>query len=164
MNDSIVSIRKLVNYAERVFDLGNRLEQVAEQCDRRRNPLIAMSNVLRNWLLGLWKGIGSMEGLERAVVKEPVFRRYGGWPEGVTGSAKTLGRVLEAISLEAIEALAQAFFFQARQSKMLEDATVAGLRLAAVDASELIRSETIHCEECQRRTKRVKREGELVEV
>lgn len=118
MADSRVSLRKLVNDTERVFDLEAHLEQVAEQCDGRRKPLITMPSVLTSWLLGLWKGIGSTEGLERAVVHDRGFRRYGGWPDEGTGSAKTLGRVVEEVASEVIEALAQALLFQARRSKM----------------------------------------------
>jgi hypothetical protein len=92
------------------------------------------------------------------------MRRRAGFAEGGTPSPDRLAQILEVVQDRDREELLLETFFQARQSKLLEESLVAGLRLAAIDLNELFCSERVHCAQCQQRRKTVKRGEALEEV
>lgn len=155
-----VSIRQLFNYSNRVFALPGHLQGFT---DRRRKPWIPLSGILWAWVLGFWRELPSTEALGRRI-REAAMRRYAGLRVDQVPSPDRLGEVLEVVVASESEALMHELFWQARRSKLLETSTVVGLRLAGIDLNELFCSQAIHCDQCQQRTKHLKRDDRTEDV
>ncbi len=85
--ERLTILRRLIAYAEKVFQLSNTV--VAGVMDRRRQPRIPASRIVKSVAALFWARMGSLNALELAA-HSSFFRRWLGQP---VCSADSLGRV-----------------------------------------------------------------------
>jgi hypothetical protein len=146
-------------YANKVAQIEERLAKLS---DGRREPDVPLAPILTTWFWGMVKRLPSMEQVGK-MLQDPQWRRKMGLRPNQGGGPDMAGRALDQLSIEELNDLLLAVFFDLVRAGTLKPGPF-GLRCLAVDAVELIKSEHVECTQCQVRKKKVKRDGQDVEV
>ena len=137
-------LKRVVQYADRMFGLKRNLEAMR---DGRPRPRIPASLVIKGLMVMLLARLGSLNGLEQVRPKGWLRR----WLGGDVPSADTMGRVAQGVSPEPIRQALGRQYGRRRRNKSLA-ALPSGLRPVIFDGHEACASYYRHCPECSTRT------------
>ncbi|MBI3178969.1 MAG: transposase [Deltaproteobacteria bacterium] len=141
-------------YVNKVFEIERALAGLS---DGRREPTVPMAAIVTTWLWAFMRRLPSTEQVGQ-MLTDRRWRRRLGLRDADGGSADTAARALDELVVEEINALCLAVFFIARRAGLLDGGPF-GQRCVLVDLNELFTSESVHCDHCQVREKRVVRNG-----
>lgn len=142
--ERLTTLRRLIAYAEKIFQFSDTL--VAGVVDRRLQPRIPTSLVVRSVAVLFWARMGSLNALELAGGSS-FFRR---WLGQAVCSADSLGRVTSLLDAEGLRSGLHAVYQQLKRNKTLPDQ--GGLGVAVLDGHESHASYRRHCSGCLERT------------
>ncbi len=145
------SMRQMRRYADKVFDKDGRL---ARMSDSRVGPRIPLGPVLATWQWGLVRRTPSTERIGD-LLQDPRWRAIVGLQPEHGGSPDRAAEILDGLSMEEWNRMMLEDFFIARRAGILTDDGPYGKRCAVVDLNELVKSEKVHCPQCQVREKTV---------
>jgi Transposase DDE domain len=144
--EGLTILRRLIAYAEKVFQLSNTV--VAGVVDRRRQPRIPVSSVVKSVAVLFWTRMGSLNALELAA-HSSFFRRWLGQP---VCSADSVGRVTALMDAAGLRRSIHHIYERLKRNKSLPDQR--GLAVAVLDGHESHASYRRHCTGCLERTLR----------
>jgi hypothetical protein len=142
--EGLTILRRLIAYAEKIFQFSNTV--VAGVADRRRQPRIAASRVVKSVAVLFWTRMGSLNALELAA-HSSFFRRWLGQP---VCSADSVGRVTALMDAEGLRRGIHHLYDRLKRNKVLPDHR--GLGVAVLDGHESHASYRRHCPGCLERT------------
>ena len=142
--EGLTILRRLIAYAERIFQLSNTV--VAGVADRRRQPRIPASHVVKSVASLFWARMGSLNALELAA-HSSFFRRWLGQP---VCSADSVGRVTALMDAGGLRSGIHHIYDRLKRNKALPDQ--GGLGVVALDGHESHASYRRHCSGCLERT------------
>jgi hypothetical protein len=148
------SMRQMRRYADKVFAKDDRLGRMT---DGRRDPTLPLPAVLATWQWGLIRRTTSTEQIGDLLLDRRWRARLGLKPEA-GGSADRAAEVLDSLAIEEWNEMMIQDFFIARRAGVLTDEGLYGKRCAVLDLKELLKSEKVHCPQCQVREKTVQNE------
>ena len=137
-------LRRLIAYAEKVFGFSGAV--VAGVADRRLQPRIPTSVVLKSVTVLFWARMGSLNALE-LTARSRLFQRWLGQP---VCSADTIGRVHALMDAEGLRQGIHHIYDRLKRNKALPDH--GGVGVAALDGHESHTSYLQHCAGCLQRT------------
>jgi hypothetical protein len=144
--EGLTILRRLIAYTEKVFQLSHTV--VAGVVDRRRQPRIPVSHVVKSIAVLFWTRMGSLNALELAAHSR-FFRRWLGQP---VCSADSVGRVTALMDAEGLRRSLHHIYDRLKRNKSLPDHR--GLAVAVLDGHESHASYRRHCTGCLERTLR----------
>jgi DDE family transposase len=144
--EGLTILRRLIAYAEKVFQLSNTV--VAGVVDSRRQPRIPVSSVVKSVAVLFWTRMGSLNALELAAHSR-FFRRWLGQP---VCSADSVGRVTALMDAAGLRRSIHHIYERLKRNKSLPDHR--GLAVAVLDGHESHASYRRHCTGCLERTLR----------
>lgn len=144
--EGLTILRRLIAYAEKVFQLSDTV--VAGVVDRRPQPRIPVSHVVKSIAVLFWTRMGSLNALELAA-HSSFFRRWLGQP---VCSADSVGRVTALMDAEGLRRSLHHIYDRLKRNKALPDQR--GLAVAVLDGHESHASYRRHCSGCLERTLR----------
>jgi hypothetical protein len=144
--EGLTILRRLIAYAEKIFQLSHAV--VAGVVDRRRQPRIPASRVVKSVTVLFWTRMGSLNALELAA-HSSFFRRWLGQP---VCSADSVGRVTALVDAEGLRRGIHHLYDRLKRNKALPDQ--GGLGVAVLDGHESHASYRRHCPGCLERTVR----------
>ncbi|MGC1474529.1 MAG: transposase [Terriglobales bacterium] len=136
-------LRRLIRYAEKIFDLGEVLGEVS---DRRLRPRIPTAVLLQSVLALYWARLGSLNALE--TVRGASFWKR--WLGQTLASADTVGRVHALLENQGLRRGLQHVYRRLKRNKALRG--VGGWDMAILDGHESHASYRQHCSGCLQRT------------
>ena len=142
--EGLTILRRLLGYAEKVFQFSASV--VAGVVDRRQQPRIPTSAVLKPVTALFWARMGSLNALE-LTAHSSFFRRWLGQP---VCSADSVGRVCALIDAEGLRQAIHHIYDRLKRNKALPDHGAIGL--AVLDGHESHASYLRHCAGCLERT------------
>ena len=142
--ERLTILRRLIAYAEKIFQFSHTV--VAGVADRRRQPRIPASRVVKSVTVLFWTRMGSLNALELAA-HSSFFRRWLGQP---VCSADSVGRVTALMDAEGLRCGIHHVYDRLKRNKALPDQ--GGLGVAALDGHESHASYRRHCPGCLERT------------
>jgi hypothetical protein len=142
--EGLTILRRLIAYAEKIFQFSNTV--VAGVADRRRQPRIPVSRVVKSVAVLFWTRMGSLNALELAA-HSIFFRRWLGQP---VSSADSVGRVTARMDAEGLRRGIHHIYDRLKRNKVLPDHR--GLGVAVLDGHESHASYRRHCPGCLERT------------
>ena len=149
---------QFINYINKVYRFKQFLTSLS---DGRKNPSIPLTTVIAVLFLGIVTGMGSLNQIEEKM-------RQGYFNKALKqkikkGSAETFGNVLEVSDVEQYVAYCREVVKISRYNKAFQGGTVDGFIVAALDATELTRTESERrsCD-CCRRSEYTKEDGTKV--
>ena len=145
--EGLTILRRLIAYAEKVFQFSGTV--VAGVVDRRPQPRIPTSAVLKSVAVLFWTRMGSLNALELAAPSR-FFRHWLGHP---VCSADSVGRVHALIDAEGLRRGIHHIYDRLKRNKALPDNH--GTAIAAMDGHESHASYLRHCPGCLERNIRV---------
>ncbi|MGI6317273.1 MAG: transposase [Dethiobacteria bacterium] len=138
---------QFLKYINKVFGLNQFLNNLS---DGRKNPSISLSNVIAILFLGIVTWKGSLNQIEEKM-------RQGYFDKALKqkikkGSAETFGNVLEASDVEQYIEYCREVVKISRYNKAFQGGTLDGFTVAALDGTELTRTESKHrsCNCCKK--------------
>ena len=137
-------LRRLIAYAEKLFQFSNTV--VAGVVDRRRQPRIPSSHVVKSVAVLFWARMGSLNALELAAHSS--FLRC--WLGRPVCSADSVGRVTALMDAEGLRRGIHHLYDRLKRNKVLPDHR--GLGVAVLDGHESHASYRRHCPGCLERT------------
>jgi hypothetical protein len=146
-------LRRLIGYAEKIFDLGEVLGAVSDQ---RLRPRIPTAALLQSVLVLYWARLGSLNALE-AVRGASFWKR---WLGQELASADTVGRVHAQLENAGLRRGLQQVYGRLKRNKALRG--VGEWDVAVLDGHENHASYRRHCRGCLQRTVRTE-QGEKVQ-
>jgi hypothetical protein len=144
--ERLTTLRRLLAYSEKVFQLSHTI--VAGVVDRRQQPRIPISLVVKSIAVLFWTRRGSLNALELAA-HSSFFRRWLGRP---VCSADSVGRVTALIDAQGLRSGLHHIYDRLKRNKALPDQC--GLAVAVLDGHESHASYRRHCSGCLERTLR----------
>jgi hypothetical protein len=142
--EGLTILRRLLAYAERVFEFSGRV--VAGVVDRRRQPRIPTSGVLKPVAALFWARMGSLNALE-LTAHSSFFRR---WLGQSVCSADSVGRVSALMDADGLRQGIHHLYARLKRNKSLPDH--GGIAIVVVDGHESHASYLRHCPGCLERT------------
>ena len=142
--EGLTILRRLIAYAEKIFQLSHTV--VAGVVDRRRQPRIPASRVVKSVAVLFWTRMGSLNALELAA-HSSFFRR---WLAQPVCSADSVGRVTAMMDAEGLRRGIHHIYDRLKRNKVLPDHC--GLAVAVLDGHESHASYRRHCPGCLERT------------
>ncbi len=142
--EGLTILRRLIAYAEKIFQFSNTV--VAGVADRRRQPRIPASRVVKSVAVLFWTRMGSLNALELAA-HSTFFRR---WLGQSVCSADSVGRVTALMDAEGLRRGIHHLYDRLKRNKVLPDHR--GLGVAVLDGHESHASYRRHCPGCLERT------------
>lgn len=142
--EGLTILRRLIGYAEKIFQFSDTV--VAGVADRRRQPRIPVSHVVKSVAVLFWTRMGSLNALELAA-HSSFFRRWLGQP---VCSADSVGRVTTLMDAEGLRRGIHHLYDRLKRNKVLPDHR--GLAVAVLDGHESHASYRRHCPGCLERT------------
>ena len=142
--ERLTILRRRIAYAQKIFQLSHTV--VAGVADRRRQPRIPASRVVKSVTVLFWTRMGSLNALELAA-HSSFFRRWLGQP---VCSADSVGRVTALMDAEGLRCGIHHIYDRLKRNKALPDQ--GGLGVAALDGHESHASYRRHCPGCWERT------------
>ena len=142
--EGLTILRRLIAYAEKLFQFSNTV--VAGVVDRRRQPRIPASHVVKSVAVLFWTRMGSLNALELAA-HSSFFRR---WLAQPVCSADSVGRVTALLDAESLRRGIHHIYDRLKRNKVLPDHR--GLGVAVLDGHESHASYRRHCPGCLERT------------
>lgn len=133
MKQRAIQFIKYINKVYRFKQFVNRLS------DGRTNPSIPLNDVILVLFMGIVTQMGSLNQMEEKL-KQGYFNNALG--KVVKGSAETLGNVLQVSLVSEWVAYCREIVKKARYNKVFEGGTIDGFTVAALDGSELTRTES----------------------
>ena len=140
----LIILRRLIAYAEKIFHFSSVIS--AGVSDRRRQPRIPGSDVVKMVVLLFWTRMGSLNALELAGPSR--FFRHG-WGCS-TCSVDSVGRIATLMDAATLRSGIHHVYERLKLNKALPDE--AGLAVAALDGHESHASYLRHCPGCLERT------------
>jgi hypothetical protein len=141
-------------YTEKVFAKEERLGRMS---DGRCNPTLPLPGVLTTWQWGLMRRTPSTEQIGDLLQDRRWRARLGLKPEQ-GGSPDRAAEVLDSTVIAEWNEMLLEDFFRARRAGVLTEGGLYGKRCAVLGLNELLKSEKIHCPQCQVREKTVRDE------
>jgi len=123
-------------YCNRVYDIIQKIEQVN---DKRVNPSIKLSTVLLVNIFSLMSGLHSFKAMEDAI-NDGDFDKF--FKNLNLPSADTISYALEHTDLDDLRNVAVDIIQKARYNKSLNTNTIDGLKVAAIDGSNVFSMES----------------------
>jgi len=142
--EGLTILRRLLAYAEKVFQFSGTI--VAGVVDRRPQPRIPTSVVLKSVAALFWARMGSLNALE-LTAHSRFFRRWLGQP---VCSADSVGRVSALMDAEGLRQGIHHVYEQLKRNKALPDHH--GIGIVVLDGHESHASYRQHCAGCLERT------------
>ena len=142
--EGLTILRRLLAYAEKVFQFSGTV--VAGVVDRRLQPRIPTSGILKSVAALFWARMGSLNALE--LTSHSRFFRC--WLGQSVCSADSVGRVSALIDAEGLRQGIHHVYEQLKRNKALPDHH--GIGIAALDGHESHASYRQHCGGCLERT------------
>ena len=142
--ERLTILRRLTAYAEKIFQLSHTV--VAGVVDRRRQPRIPASRVVKSVAVLFWARMGSLNALE-LVAHSSFFRR---WLGQSVCSADSVGRVTALMEAEGLRRGIHHLYDRLKRNKALPDH--GGLAVAVLDGHESHASYRRQCPGCLERT------------
>lgn len=127
-------INRLLSYAERHFDIEEKLGQVT---DGRCRPHIPTSNISRKILTMMLTNLGSLNQLKAASQLNAIC----------SPSVSTIARSADSMDLDAIRKVLKDIYLSARKKKMLDG--ICGRSIGVLDGHEVNSSSIYKCESCR---------------
>jgi len=140
----LIILRRLIAYAEKIFHFSSVIS--AGVSDRRRQPRIPGSDVVKMVVLLFWTRMGSLNALELAGPSR--FFRHG-WGCS-TCSVDSVGRIATLMDAATLRTGIHHVYERLKLNKALPDE--GGLAVAALDGHESHASYLRHCPGCLERT------------
>jgi hypothetical protein len=144
--ERLIILRRLIAYSEKVFQLSHAV--VAGVGDRRPQPRIPVSHVVKSVAVLFWTRMGSLNALE-LTAHSNFFRRWLGQP---VCSADSVGRITSLMDAEGLRRSLHHIYDRLKRNKALPDQR--GLAVAVLDGHESHASYRRHCGGCLERTLR----------
>ena len=142
--EGLTILRRLLAYAEKVFQFSGTV--VAGVVDRRPQPRIPTSVVLKSVAALFWARMGSLNALE-LTAHSRFFRR---WLGQSVCSADSVGRVSALMDADGLRQGIHHIYDQLKRNKALPDHQ--GIAIAVLDGHESHASYLRHCPGCLERT------------
>ena len=142
--EGLTILRRLIAYAEKVFQFSATV--VAGVADRRLQPRIPASAVLKSVSALFWARMGSLNALE-LTAHSGFFCRWLGRP---VCSADSVGRVSALMDAEGLRRGIHHLYDRLKRNKALPDH--GGIAIAVLDGHESHASYLRHCSGCLERT------------
>ena len=142
--EGLTILRRLIAYAEKVFQFSATV--VAGVSDRRLQPRIPASAVLKSVSALFWARMGSLNALE-LTAHSGFFCRWLGRP---VCSADSVGRVSALMDAEGLRRGIHHLYDRLKRNKALPDH--GGIAIAVLDGHESHASYLRHCSGCLERT------------
>jgi hypothetical protein len=142
--ETITVLRRLIAYSEKIFGLSR--DVVAPLSDRRPEPRISTTTVVKSALVMFWARMGSLNALE--LVAEASFWKK--WLRQPTCSADTIGRVHTLLDADGLRQGIHHIYDRLKRNKALPD--IEGMSVALLDGHESHASYLRHCPGCLQRT------------
>jgi len=142
--EGLTILRRLIAYAEKVFQFSTTV--VAGVADRRLQPRVPASTVLKSVAALFWARMGSLNALE-LTAHSGFFRRWLGRP---VCSADCVGRVSALLDAAGLRRGIHHLYVRLKRNKALPDH--GGTAIAVLDGHESHASYLRHCPGCLERT------------
>ena len=142
--EGLTILRRLIAYSEKIFHLSEQV--IASIVDRRPQPRISTSSVIKSVAALFWARMGSLNALE-LVAHSRFFR---GWLGQSVCSADTIGRVYALIDAAGLRQGIHHVYDSLKRNKALPDSH--GIAIAILDGHESHASYLRHCAGCLQRT------------
>lgn len=142
--EALTILRRLIAYSEKVFQFSKTV--VAGVRDRRLEPRIPTSLVVKSVAVLFWARMGSLNALE-LTAHSSFFRHWLGQP---VCSADSIGRVNALMDAEGLRQGIHHVYDRLKRNKALPDHH--GIGIAVLDGHESHASYDQHCAGCLRRT------------
>lgn len=137
-------LRRLIAYSEKVFQFSSKV--IAGITDRRLEPRIATTTVVKAAIVMLWARMGSLNALEQSGES----RFWKNWLGHPMPSADTMGTVHSKMDASTLRQAIHQIYGNLKRNKALPDN--GGISLAIVDGHESHCSYLRHCSGCLQRT------------
>ena len=142
--EGLTILRRLIAYSEKVFQFSETI--VASVADRRRQPRIPISLVVKSVAVLFWARMGSLNALE-LVAHSSFFQR---WIGQSVCSADSIGRVNALMNAAGLRQGIHHIYDRLKRNKALPDHL--GIGVAVLDGHESHTSYLRHCAGCLERT------------
>jgi hypothetical protein len=142
--EGLTILRRLIAYSEKIFQLSRTV--VANVADRRLQPRIPTSLVVKSVAVLFWARMGSLNALELAA-HSSFFQR---WIGQSVCSADSIGRVNALMDADGLRQGIRHIYDRLKRNKALPDHR--GIGVAVLDGHESHTSYLQHCAGCLERT------------
>lgn len=136
-------LRRLLGYAEKVFDLSSRV--ISQVSDHRTLPRISTQVVVKSVLALYWARLGSLHALE--MTRSAKF--WPSWLGRSLCSADSLGRIVAGVEADTLRQGIHHLYDRLKRNKALPD--LYGLAVAVLDGHETSASYRRCCTGCLKR-------------
>lgn len=142
--EGLTILRRLIGYAEKIFQFSETV--VTNVVDRRLQPRISTSGIVKAVAILFWARLGSLNALELSARS----RFFQAWLGESVSSADSVGRIFSLIDADGLREGIHPIYDRLKRNKALPDH--GGIGIAVLDGHESHASYRRHCPGCLKRT------------
>jgi len=134
---------KLIKYIKKVYHIDKQIEHIS---DKRINPTYKTSEIISLVLMGFLLRVQSFNELN-LMIKSGEFNNLIS-SNDITPKIDTIRNSLKTINLDSLRKINNSIIRKAVRNKVLNEGTIEGYTVAAIDGTRLFRTDKAHCDEC----------------
>ena len=134
---------KLIKYIKNVYHIDSQIEYVT---NNRVNPTYKLSKIISLVLMGFLLRIQSFNQLN-CMIKSGEFNPMVSCNDRVP-KIDTIRSSLKTVNINCLRSINSSIIKKAVRNKVLDEGTIDGYTVAAIDGTRLFRTEKTHCSDC----------------